>query len=179
MGILLVILIAHNYWIFLDDFSPSKGETISCKITGGHNFPDGEVNVSEKLVRIVRVIKPDDGEDTIGKASSFSFIPKLEGTYTIVAELGPRKFREPRYILYAILPVGEKSSFQIPESLGKVLASEWPRVGQNIKVVFEKHGDITLLDSRGKKMHLKAKEFSFKPVKEGLFLIALEKRELI
>lgn len=175
MAILFFVLLSHHYWVMPQTWTPGLGDTVWCTLQGGHNLQKPEIKISPKMIRLVTVEDPDGTMDTLPHGLKFAFVPKKDGLYIIRVELGTRRLRSPRYVVYTLLAVGASVLFQIPEEIGTVLGSKnWPKEGQPLRCTLKVPTYVTTLSWRGQEKTLKGQTLTITPMDSGPFLIALE-----
>ncbi len=144
------------------------------RIKGGHKFPNESVNIRKRAIRSFIIIDPDGKVDSLPTQQSVSLVVKKNGLYTAVVELGPKKLKNPRYVLYALINVGGKGEIQLPTNFGSIKSSIWPYVGDTFNF-FTKEPDTIIVFSEKRKMVFPPKErYRLCPDSRGPFLIILK-----
>ncbi len=175
MTLLFFVLLAHHYWVMPQTWTPQVGDTVWCTLQGGHDLQAPEIEISPKMIRLVTVEDPDGTVDTLPPGLKFAFVPTKEGLYVIRVELGPRRLRSPRYVLYTLLPIGSSVSFQVPGEIGTVPDPQnWPRKGQPLRLTLKVPTYVTTLSWQGEEKTLKGQTLTITPKDSGPFLMALE-----
>ncbi len=175
MTIVLLAILAHHYWVMPQTWSPEVGDTVWCIIQGGHDLQAPEIEISPKMVRSITVEDPDGTLDTLSPDLRFAFVPTKEGLYVIRVELGPRRLREPRYVLYTLLPLGSSASFRVPEEIGTASDPQnWPRRNQPLRLTLKVPTYATTLSWQGDEKTLKGQTLTITPKDSGPFLLSLE-----
>lgn len=175
---LLLILLAHNYWVMPSIWSPALKDTVYCAILAGDNFSHPETDISIKMVRQITIAAPNGDLDTLDPALRFLFIPRDTGVYTIRVELGPKRLPKPRYVLYTLIRVGNKALLKLPKELGEIQGvPKWPAKNQPFKIRFHSPTYVTVLEKNGSEKTLHGETVVIRPQNAGPMLISLEKNK--
>ena len=175
---LLLILLAHDYWVMPSNWVPAVDDTVYFTILSGHDFNHPENDILPRMVRSVSVKKPDGTVDTLESSLKFSYVPMEPGLYTVRVELGPKRLPKPRYILYTLIRVGNRGTLNLPEEFGEIQGNnEWVSVKQPLKLHFQTPTYVTILQNDGSEETLKGKTVVVNPKYAGPLLISLEKNK--
>jgi len=174
----LLILLAHDYWVMPNTWSPAKGDTVHCAILSGHDFSHPEADILPKMIREITVQAPNGDLDTLEPNLKFAFLPRDTGIYTVRVELGPKRLSKPMYVLYTLIRVGGKGSLKLPKEFGETQGVPiWPSVGQPFMILFKMPTYVTVLEKDGSERTLYGKTVVIRPQNTGPLLISLEKNK--
>ncbi len=81
---------AHFMWLNANPYRVKVGEAVKIEVGWGHRFPK-ESTIKKGLLETIYAVAPDGKRTSLKKIDEahYSFIPKKEGIYTVVAKLKP------------------------------------------------------------------------------------------
>jgi len=108
--IIATSVFAHEHWIYFNDFYPKQKELIDFFLCSGHNYPESDNIISERVIHNTDIKTPSNTiisysteENNNCRISEFSF--NDEGIYIISFELS--RTQEPEYCVKSIIITAE------------------------------------------------------------------------
>ncbi|MEN8153198.1 MAG: hypothetical protein ABFR75_04185 [Acidobacteriota bacterium] len=186
-----VSLFSHNHWIYVDNYSPARGEKINLEICSGHKFPKSSYLLKKKFIKDTFIKEKASSTPFYIEKSIVSWksgiVIKSKGRHTINFSLKKRSGKGTLYRGKAIIFSGKNISEKTLNLTGEGLELQLYGLNSNTKAgdkcnisTFFNGKKIkfncTVIREGGKPLYLnsnkeKFAEFTIK--KPGLYLITV------
>lgn len=164
---------AHEHWVDVSDFYPSKGDTVAVHVCSGHYFPKSAIVLKDKVLEGFHLWGPEQEPvdvETVAGEKRRSGVVVIEGEGVHVLEFSLRRPRAPEPSFEAkslvvvnaekdhwagyglgrgleLIPEKAISGLKVGDQLPIFVALDGKRVGASLEVLVEK-GKASFLKSK-------------------------------
>jgi len=163
--------LAHEHWLLVEKIRAHPGEIIKFYLASGHNFPNSDLQIAQKLIKEVKVILPSGQKQELklnpGKNYWWGEIELEEkGVYQFYFLLSKPQLKKPLYLGKAIIAVGESpskiSALNLKEDIIELVPLTSPlglKKGDILKLMLRKGekpiaGSIQVIPEEGKSWYI-------------------------
>ncbi len=106
--------LAHEYWIHAPEAAPEAGAPVAVTIGAGHNFPEGETVLADRVLRSAAVRTPDGESAPLETAPAQrrregAFVPRANGPHLASFTLRRPRREEPIFFGKTVVAVGGRA----------------------------------------------------------------------